>query len=160
MTDFKLKTDAVSPYAWDVEFDESGDIPLVSDAEETAQNSKFRLQIIAGEMFDDTRKGVPWTTDMVNPGVSINAKKRILERVILSTPGAKSLNYINIAVDTNGKAQVNYEGVTTQGETFTDLLVGQSQGDGSVTLLNQANLAFAAAQEWQVAGINYTETMA
>lgn len=112
MTDFKLNDN------WDIEFTSSGDIELIDGAEECTQNSKFRTQTIFGEMFDDTRKGVPWLTDMVSPSLDIDTKKRILERVILSTPNAVKLNFIEVSVDTSGKAFCNYEGITTNGESF------------------------------------------
>lgn len=104
---------------WDVYFDESGDLVEASGAVETSQNSKFRLQIIAGELFEDTRPGVPWLTDMVDPRVSIDDKKQILRNVILSTPGAKSLESIVIAVnETTGTAECTFSGTAINGEDF------------------------------------------
>ena len=152
MADFYL-----NPETWDIEFDNLGDIPIVTGPEETTQNSRFRTQIIAGEMFDDTRKGVPWLTDMVSPALTLEAKKRILERVILSTPGAVRLNYINISVDEDGKATCDYEGVTVSGETFT--AVGVSTTDTDNEFLNLAELAFASSRAWELSGIYYTEVI-
>ena len=105
---------------WDVYFDESGDLVEASGAVETQQNSKFRLQIIAGELFEDTRPGVPWLTDMVDPRVSIDDKKQILRNVILSTPGALSLERLDIAVDeASGTAEASFSGAAQNGETFS-----------------------------------------
>ena len=105
---------------WDVYFDESGDLVEASGAVETQQNSKFRLQIIAGELFEDTRPGVPWLTDMVDPRVSIDDKKQILRNVILSTPGALSLERLDIAVDeASGTAEASFSGTAQNGETFS-----------------------------------------
>lgn len=105
---------------WDVYFDESGDLIEASGAVETQQNSKFRLQIIAGELFEDTRPGVPWLTDMVDPRVSIDDKKQILRNVILSTPGALSLERLDIAVDeASGTAEASFSGTAQNGETFS-----------------------------------------
>lgn len=105
---------------WDVYFDESGDLIEASGAVETQQNSKFRLQIIAGELFEDTRPGVPWLTDMVDPRVSIDDKKQILRNVILSTPGALSLERLDIAVDeASGTAEASFSGTAQSGETFS-----------------------------------------
>jgi hypothetical protein len=105
---------------WDVYFDESGDMVEASGAVETQQNSKFRLQIIAGELFEDTRPGVPWLTDMVDPRVSIDDKKQILRNVILSTPGALSLERLDIAVDeASGTAEASFSGTAQNGETFS-----------------------------------------
>jgi hypothetical protein len=105
---------------WDVYFNESGDMVEASGAFETQQNSKFRLQIIAGELFEDTRPGVPWLTDMVDPRVSIDDKKQILRNVILSTPGALSLERLDIAVDeASGTAEASFSGTAQNGETFS-----------------------------------------
>ena len=105
---------------WDVYFNESGDMVEASGAVETQQNSKFRLQIIAGELFEDTRPGVPWLTDMVDPRVSIDDKKQILRNVILSTPGALSLERLDIAIDeASGTAEASFSGTAQNGETFS-----------------------------------------
>jgi hypothetical protein len=104
---------------WDVYFDESGDLVEASGPQETTENSKFRLQIIAGELFEDERPGVPWLTDMVDPRVSIDAKKQILRAVILSTPGVQSLDSLTIGVDeVIGTAEVTFSGTATNGESF------------------------------------------
>ena len=105
---------------WDVYFNDSGDLVEASGAVETSQNSKFRLQIIAGELFEDARPGVPWLTDMVDPRVSIDDKKQILRNVILSTPGALSLERLDIAVDeATGTAEASFSGTAQNGETFS-----------------------------------------
>jgi len=119
MATFKMNVDK-----WDVEFTPDDDIEILEGAEECTQDSRFRTQIIAGEMFDNTLAGVPWLTDMVSPALSIDDKKQILRRVILSTPNAVKLNYINISVDTEGTAKCDYEGVTTNNEVFRGALDG------------------------------------
>ena len=117
MTQIALQQDGE---VWDVYFNESGDMVEASGAVETQQNSKFRLQIIAGELFEDTRPGVPWLTDMVDPRVSIDDKKQILRNVILSTPGALSLERLDIAIDeASGTAEASFSGTAQNGETFS-----------------------------------------
>ena len=56
MTQLALQQDGE---IWDVQFDQSGDLVEASGAVETQQNSKFRLQIIAGELFEDGRPACP-----------------------------------------------------------------------------------------------------
>lgn len=113
MADFYL-----NPDSWDIEFTPTGDIAIIDGPEETNQNSKFRLQIVQGEMFDDTRQGMPWLTDMVNPAIDISAKKRIMERVILSTPGAISVDTMEIGVNSDGLATASWTGTCDNGVTF------------------------------------------
>ncbi|MGL4470290.1 MAG: hypothetical protein ACRCYD_09495 [Plesiomonas sp.] len=114
MADFKL-----NPDSWDIEFTNSGDIEIIEGQQETNQNSKFRLQTIQGEMFDDTRQGMPWLTDMVNPELDISAKKRILERVILSTPGSLRITSMEVGVDENGMATAQWTGICSDGSPFS-----------------------------------------
>ena len=110
--DFELDSDA-----WDLVI--SDDIGIVENAAMTSQDSKFSLQLIQGEVFDDNRIGMPWLTDMVSPQVSIAAKKQIIRDVIMSTPGAIELTRIEAAVDTDSAiATCEFEGITDNGEIF------------------------------------------
>ena len=122
----------------------------------TNQNSKFRLNIIAGEMFDDTRQGVPWLTDMVSPNVSIQAKKQILRSVILGTPGAISVDSMTMDVSTDGQASVKWTG-TCQGGVFgSESGINNSQAkelDDYVQLAVQSSLA------WEYSGIYHSEVI-
>lgn len=119
MSDFKLNA-----ASWDIEFNDAGDIDLIDGAVQTTQNSRFRLQIIQGECFDDTRIGVPWLTDMVSPLVSVAAKKQILRDTIMSTPNAISVDSIVIAFENNDNslAVCNFTGTASDGEQFTNSL--------------------------------------
>jgi hypothetical protein len=115
---------ALTGETWDVYFDDSGDLVEASGPQETTENSKFRLQIIAGELFEDERPGVPWLTDMVDPQVSIDAKKQILRAVVLSTPGIQSLDSLTIAVnDITGTAEVAFSGTANNGESFNTRVI-------------------------------------
>lgn len=111
-SDFELDGDA-----WDLVIND--DIGIVENAAMTSQDSKFSLQLIQGEVFDDNRLGMPWLTDMVNPQVSIAAKKQIIRDIIMSIPGAIELTRIEVVVDNvTGIASCVFEGITDNGETF------------------------------------------
>lgn len=111
-SDFSLDSNS-----WDLVI--TDDIGIVENAAMTSQDSKFSLQLIQGEVFDDNRIGMPWLTDMVSPQVSIAAKKQIIRDVIMSTPGAMELTNIEIAVDTDSAiATCEFEGITDNGEIF------------------------------------------
>lgn len=120
MSDFKLNSST-----WDIDINAIGDIDLVSGAQQTTQNSRFRLQIIAGECFDDTRIGMPWLTDMVNPQVSVAAKKQIIRDVILSTPNAVSVDSLVVAFDNsdNSLAVCTFKGTASDGEEFSSTII-------------------------------------
>lgn len=145
MQDFYL-----DPDSWDLFINADGDFVTINGPDMTTQNSRFRLQIIRGEMFDDTRQGVPWLTDMVSPDVSIQAKKQILRSVIMGTPGAISVDELSMTVANDGKATVKWSG-TCQGGTFSsNSVVGQ---------LTDTEQAIAASNTWVFSGINYAETI-
>lgn len=111
-SDFELDSNG-----WDLVI--TDDIGIVENDAMTSQDSKFSLQLIQGEAFDDNRLGVPWLTDMVSPQVSIAAKKQIIRDVIMSTHGAMELTNIEIAVDTDSAiATCEFEGITDNGEIF------------------------------------------
>lgn len=111
-SDFELDSDG-----WDLVI--TDDIGIVENAAMTSQDSKFSLQLIQGEVFDDNRIGMPWLTDMVSPQVSIAAKKQIIRDVIMSTPGAIELTSVEVAVDTDSAiATCEFEGITDNGDIF------------------------------------------
>ena len=112
-TDLKFSGDN-----FDISFS-GNDVEFRIGAEEVSQNSQIRLQMIAGEQFDDTRVGMPWLTDMVNPQVSILAKEQIIRQTILSTPNVLSLDSLNVSVDTiSGEASAEFTGTTQTQEFF------------------------------------------
>ena len=111
-SDFELDSNS-----WDLVI--TDDIGIVENAAMTSQDSKFSLQLIQGEVFDDNRLGMPWLTDMVSPQVSIAAKKQIIRDVIMSTPGAIELTRVEVAVDTDSAITTfEFEGITDNGEIF------------------------------------------
>lgn len=103
--------------SWDLVI--TDDIGIVENAAMTSQDSKFSLQLIQGEVFDDNRIGMPWLTDMVSPQVSIAAKKQIIRDIIMTTPGAIEITLLEVVVDNeSGIASAVFEGITDNGETF------------------------------------------
>ena len=95
------------------------DINFAVDAVEVSQNSQIRLQMIAGEQFDDTRVGMPWLTDMVNAQVDFVTKEQIIRRTILSTPNVLSLDTLAVSLDTvTGEASATFTGTTNSLESF------------------------------------------
>ena len=102
--------------SWDIVF-EDGDLTLVDGVNEVSQNSRFRLMILRGEVFEDNRIGVPWITDMVDTRVSIDAKKQIIRSTILSVPDVLTLDKLEIQVDdSSGVAEAEFSGTSVPGE--------------------------------------------
>ena len=112
-SDFELDSDE-----WDLVI--TDDIGIVENAAMTSQDSKFSLQLIQGEVFDDNRIGMPWLTDMVSPQVSIAAKKQIIRDIIMTTPGAIEITRLEVVVDNeSGIASALFEGITDNVDVFS-----------------------------------------
>ncbi|MAO24266.1 MAG: hypothetical protein Unbinned3818contig1000_59 [Prokaryotic dsDNA virus sp.] len=95
------------------------DVDFSSSGAEVSQNSQIRLQMIAGEQFDDTRVGMPWLTTMVDPQVSLSSKEQIIRKTILSTPNVRSLDSLKVSVETTeGRAIADFAGTTESNEFF------------------------------------------
>lgn len=124
--------------SWDLVI--TDDIGIVENAAMTSQDSKFSLQLIQGEVFDDNRIGMPWLTDMVSPQVSIAAKKQIIRDIIMTTPGAIEITRLEVAVDNeSGIASAVFEGVTDNVDVFRSS-IGRIEPKPPVTNKNVAAL--------------------
>lgn len=132
-SDFELDSDE-----WDLVI--TDDIGIVENAAMTSQDSKFSLQLIQGEVFDDNRIGIPWLTDMVSPQVSIAAKKQIIRDIIMMTPGAIEITRLEVVVDNeSGIASAVFEGITDNGEVFSSS-IGRIETKPPITNKNVAAL--------------------
>lgn len=132
-SDFELDSNS-----WDLVI--TDDIGIVENAAMTSQDSKFSLQLIQGEVFDDNRIGMPWFTDMVSPQVSIAAKKQIIRDMIMTTPGAIEITMLEVVVDNeSGIASAVFEGITDNREVFGSS-IGSIEPKPQVTNKNVAAL--------------------
>lgn len=132
-SDFELDSDE-----WDLVI--TDDIGIVENAAMTSQDSKFSLQLIQGEVFDDNRIGMPWLTDMVSPQVSIAAKKQIIRDIIMTTPGAIEITLLEVVVDNeSGIASAVFEGITDNREVFGSS-IGRIEPKPPITNKNVAAL--------------------
>jgi hypothetical protein len=113
--DLKFSGEALSP--WDSK-QFQGDLVFVEGGEEVSQNSKIRLLVLFGEQFDDTRVGTPWLSDLTSTLVSIDAKRAILRKIIADTYGAKSIDSLEVFVEDERVAILNWEGTTEDGNFF------------------------------------------
>lgn len=132
-SDFELDSDE-----WDLVI--TDDIGIVENAAMTSQDSKFSLQLIQGEVFDDNRIGMPWLTDMVSPQVSIAAKKQIIRDIIMTTPGAIEITRLEVVVDNeSGISSAVFEGITDNVDVFSSS-IGRIEPKPPVTNKNVAAL--------------------
>jgi len=107
---------------FDISFTDN-DVDFINGAGEVSQNSQIRLQFILGEQFNDTRIGMPWLTSMVNPQLSIEEKKQIIRRTILSVPNVRSLDTLVVGVDdATGLAEGTFTGTTISNAEFAGVI--------------------------------------
>lgn len=98
--DLKLVTviDARNPVVGDLFLDETGTIPLVDGPEAIVQHVIIRLKRIKGEWFLNLKSGVPWD-ELLGKGADVGRTKRVVSKVITSTPGIATLDRIEVELD-------------------------------------------------------------
>ena len=74
---------------WDIT---GGRLSLITDAAECAQKVKARLSFHRGEWFLDLRQGVPYFEAFLVKNPDIDSIRQIVQRIILDTPGVKTLD--------------------------------------------------------------------
>lgn len=75
---------------WDMSFGR-GRHDFVSDAGATAQRVKTRLQLLYGEWFMDTSRGVPYLQEICVKPADIPMAESIIKRTILETAGVAEI---------------------------------------------------------------------
>ena len=75
---------------------ENNDYIVVDGAQRVAQQVKIALQLLRGEWFLDTRKGVPYFEDILVKSPNLKNIKAILRNTIASVQDVTSVNSINL----------------------------------------------------------------
>lgn len=83
-----------------------------------SQSSRFRLQFIYAEQFDNVVVGTPWLTDLVSTQVDMDTKRAILRSIIVGTYGVHQVDSLNIAVLDSHLAVLDWNGVTKDNQFF------------------------------------------
>ncbi|MFT9498014.1 hypothetical protein [Anaerosolibacter sp.] len=93
------------------------DMQVVDGIERVKQQILIRLRTFAGEWFLDTRKGIPWTESVLVKRPNLNYVRSLLYDEIATVEGVKSVDSLNMQVDTKErKMTVNYVATTIYGE--------------------------------------------
>ena len=69
----------------------TGNLRLVTGAEEIAQKLKVRYGFFFGEWFLDTRLGVPYIQQLMEKGITDQVLRMQLQHVALTCPGVDSI---------------------------------------------------------------------
>jgi len=88
------------------------------------QRIRCRLLFIRREWYLDMRQGTPWRERLWRKGVTVETVRRVVEEVVLSTPGVQSLHSLAIAIDRATRtATITLVAIAETGDIITtDLL--------------------------------------
>ncbi len=99
-----------------------GDLTLIDESEQVAQNIKTRLLTIEGEWILDYTRGVPWFDKVFAPSTSIEERNALIKRAILGTKGVKAITKYEFAMDYIERTfYVSFEATTDYGEVFVEV---------------------------------------
>ena len=106
---FRLVTSVTgaNPNLNDLYLDDSGQLELIgtdisnkqSYAMAIAQYISGRIQHIKGEWYLNQNTGTPWKEQVFKKGVTVEKIKRMLSKVIETTPGVRELKSISVSID-------------------------------------------------------------
>lgn len=107
---------ALSATTHDLVFSANGDLIIISNAEQVAQQIKCRLKFWLGEWFLDNRKGVPYLDSILIKNPAMQQIRSIFRAQITGIEGVSKLD--NLTLDWDRKARVltvNYAVTTSYG---------------------------------------------
>jgi hypothetical protein len=92
----------------------------IRGAEAVAQRIRVRFKWFLGEWFLDTRQGVPYYRDILIKNADPILITFIFRRVLLSTPGVKSVSSFHATLDKTSRVlTVTFEAVADDGSILT-----------------------------------------
>jgi len=95
----------------------NGDLELIIDGPEVAQNAGIRLLFIEGENFFNFLIGVPWYDAMFDMTTSYEQKAKILKDTIRKTPGVNQILRFEFGLNPDDHlATVEFTADTVYGE--------------------------------------------
>jgi len=100
----QFNTLLLDPDAWDLTVDAAGNIATAAPSYSLAQDVASAVRLVAGELWYDIRKGVPYFSDILghNPPLALIAAQ--MEDAALSVPGVVSARYIHGSRDSRTEA--------------------------------------------------------
>jgi len=102
----------------------SGDIDLVTEGTEVAQSAKIRLLFLQAEWVLDYTMGVPWIDEIFNVQYSREYKELLLRRVVLNTPGIRTIRSFSYQEDpTNRGGQITFEVDTIYADVIVEVTI-------------------------------------
>ena len=131
MATLRLVTEvsATNPTLHDLYLDDSGQLEIIgldiTDATDyarsVAQSIKCRLLMIRGEWYIDQRLGTPWRERIWKKGTSETVLYRMVQDVVLGTPGVRAVDSMEIEIDASTRTATvsNLQIITENGQIVT-----------------------------------------
>lgn len=106
---------------WDLAIDTSGNIAVASNPYAMAQDAACAIRLFQGELYFDTRPGIPYFQQILGHAPPISLMKAYFVRAALTVPGvvkarAFILEWTNRVV--RGQVQITDENGTTSAASF------------------------------------------
>lgn len=104
--------------------DDDGDLVyprmrFTTGIEAVAQGIQIRLQLIRGELFLDTTRGVPWLTEILGQKANLPRLRSLLRKEIVDAPGVARIESLVATYDSRARRA----DVTADIRTTEDLLL-------------------------------------
>lgn len=131
MATLRLVTEvsATNPNLHDLYLDDSGQLEIIgldiTDATDyarsVAQSIKCRLLMVRGEWYIDQRLGTPWRERIWKKGTSETVLYRMIQDVVLGTPGVRAVDSMEIEIDASSRTATvsNLQIITEIGQIVT-----------------------------------------
>ena len=103
-------------------------LTLVDGADAVSQHLRNRLRFFLGEWFLDRRLGFPFFRDVFIKNPNKRAVRAAFRRTIRDTPGIATVSEIQLTVNADRTAQLDFEAPLDQGGeplVFTDFILGK-----------------------------------
>ncbi|MGO4560967.1 hypothetical protein [Rhizobiales bacterium 3FA27D7] len=102
-----MKTLMLEPSAWDLKIDASGNIALAAEPYALAQDAASAIRLFQGELYFDTRPGIPYFDQILGQAPPISLMKAWFVRSAMTVPGVVSaVAYISEWTDRTVRGQV------------------------------------------------------
>lgn len=94
----------------------NGTIALIDGRDEVAQAIRSRLLFFRGEWFLDPREGTPYYENILGQRArDLQVMRGIFRTVIQGTPGVAAVPVLNLSIDGNRQATLDFEAELTEG---------------------------------------------
>lgn len=108
----------INPLTNDWEFDELGNLKVVTGREEVAQRLRYRLNTHVGEWVLNVELGVPWREEILKKAPDLQVVGGLLRTLIVETPGVDRILRFDLDVGVDRILILDFAVGTTEDEVL------------------------------------------